>query len=75
MRGRSNFTVGLDLPLHFCGWLQTLCRVSQLNLVGNIFDVLTILDEMTCPFVGVLMHEHVLIPFLKIYQLIPLLIP
>jgi hypothetical protein len=68
MRGGSTFTARLDLPLHFHGWLQTLCKVSQLNLGGNIFDGLTILDKMTCPSVGVLIHELVLTPFLKIYQ-------
>jgi hypothetical protein len=75
MQGGSNFKTGLNPPLHFRSWLQTLCKVSQLNLGGNIFDVLTILDKMTYPSIGVLMHELVLAPFLKIYQLIPLFIP
>jgi hypothetical protein len=55
--------------------IKTSCRVSQLNLGKGIFNMLAILDEMTSPFVRVLMPEFVLTPFSKVCLLRPLLVP
>lgn len=57
-----------DLSLHFYGWLQTLCGISQLNLGWGVFYML-IMDKVNNCYVEVPMFEIVLAPFVEIHLL------